>query len=441
MRRGSVFIAVLSLACGSAGSPPESPGSGTAGPLAITGRERIGWDQAAASATDLAILQYALYVDDERNELADVACGSTTGTSGYSCSGRLPSMPIGAHTLELVSFLVDGLESARSAQIRVSVTGSTAEQSAAGWAADVPESLPEGPALRLEKLASGLERPVDASFLPDGRLLIAEAGGHLRVFADGALSGDALPQAVPDKPDALLSIAIDPAFSRTRQIFVLEHAQNARTTVLEIARYTELRGQLAQRAVVFQTPVAGQVATAVLRFGPDGNLYVALDGETATGQLLRVTPSGTTPRDAAGAMPAVANGIVQLRGMAWAPTDFLWIAAEQRDGGSMNAVVMSAPPVRARVVARQDVPGRLGPLAFYNADAIAVMRGDALVAAPDASILRLHVDPGDPLRILRVDRLLENRVGPIRVVSVGPDGGIYFCTGDTLGRLTPVITR
>lgn len=338
--------------------------------------------------------------------------------------------------LSLAAFLVGGGESARSSPLQVSATGSTTDQSAAGWSTDVPAIVPEGVALRVEKLATGLDRPVDAAFLPDGRLLIAQRGGKVRIFADGDLSSDAIPQTVADKPEALLSLAVDRAFAQTHQIFVLELAHAARTMTVQIARYTELRGQLGQRAVLFQTPVEGDVAGAILRFGPDGNLYVALDGETANGQLLRVTPSGTTPRDAAGSVPAIATGIVRLRGLAWAPTDFLWVAAEQHDGASMNAVVMSAPPVRARVVAHQTVSGHLGAMTFYNSDAIAVMRGDALLASPDASILRVHFDSADPLKIVRVDTLLENRVGPVRVVSVAPDGAIYFCTQDSLGRLS-----
>ena len=437
MRRGLVFLAVLSLAaCGSAGSPSGSPAPGSGGAVSITGRERIGWDQAAASLAELATLQYGIYVDNVRNEIADVSCGSITGSSGYNCSGRLPAMSIGTHALELVSFLVDAGESARSSRLQVSVTGSTADQSAAGWSADVLATLPEGVALRVEKLATGLDRPVDAAFLPDGRLLIAQRDGQVRMFADATLSSDAIPQALSDKREALLSLAVDRAFAQTHQIFVLELAEAARMTTVQIARYTELRGQLGQRAVMFQTPVAGDVATAVLRFGPDGNLYVALDGETANGQLLRVTPSGTTPRDTAGAMPAIASGIVRLRGMAWAPTDFLWVAAEQNDGGSLNAVVMSAPPVRARVITHQTIRGHLGAITFYNSDTIGAMRGDALIASPDASILRVHFDAADPLKIVRVDPLLENRVGPIRVVGVAPDGAIYFCTDDTLGRLS-----
>jgi glucose/arabinose dehydrogenase len=438
MRRGFVFIAVLSLACGSSGPPPASPGPAPGDSISITGLERIGWDQIADSLADLGILRYAIYVDNQRSELADVSCATATGSSGYSCSGKLPPMSIGTHTLELVSFLIDGLESVRSAPVRVSVSGSTAEQAAAGWSPDVPESLVEGVALRIEKLATGLDRPVDAAFLPDGRLLIAERAGHVRLFEAGRLAAeDSLPTGLADMPDALLSVAVDPMFAKTRAVFLVESTQGAGGTTLRIARYTELRGQLGQRAVIYQTAAAVQPAAAALRFGPDGHLYLALDGETSTGQLLRLTPDGRTPRDGASVLPAVAAGIIRLRGMAWSGAGLLWIAAEQSDGGSLSAVAMSAPPVRARVVTRQAIQGHLGPLAFYAADAIGIMRGDALIASPDASILRLHFDASDPPRIQRVDRMLENRLGPIRVVSVGPDGAIYFCTDDTLGRLSP----
>jgi glucose/arabinose dehydrogenase len=438
MRRCFVFIAVLSLACGSSGPPPASPGPAAGDVISITGLERIGWDQISDSLADLGILRYAIYVDSQRSELADVSCGQASGSSGYTCSGKLPSMSMGTHTLELASFLIDGTESIRSAPIRVTITGLTAEQSAAGWSPEVPESLVEGTALRLEKLATGLDRPVDAAFLPDGRLLIAERAGHVRIVDGGRLAADdSLPTGLADMPDALLSIAVDPLFDETRAVFLVELAPGLGGTVLRIARYTEFRGRFGQRAVIHQTAVAARPATAALRFGPDGNLYLALDGETSTGQLLRLTPDGRTPRDGASALPAIAGGIIRLRGMAWSGSGLLWIAAEQGDEGSISAVALSAPPVRARVVTRHALQDRLGSLAFYTADAIGIMRGDALIASPDASILRVHFDAGDPLRIQRVDRLLDNRVGPIRVVSVGPDGVIYFCTDDALGRLSP----
>lgn len=436
MRRWWTVITVLSLACGSAAAPPTSSPPSSDAPISITGRERIGWDQAADDAASFAALRYAVYVDNVRSELADVSCGSAVGSSGYSCSGKLPAMSNGTHTLELVSFLADGSESARSVPIRVSIAASAAEQAATGWSVDVPETLVEGPALRLEKLAEGIDRPVDAAFLPDGRLLIAERPGHVRVFTAGNLAAeDSLPRSIADTPAAVLSMAVDPLFAQTRQVYVVELAPAARQTVVRIARYTELRGQLGQRAVIFQTPVERDIAAAVLRFGPDGNLYLALDADTSTGQLLRLTPDGRTPRDSASALPAIAAGIIRLRGMSWAPSGLLWIAAEEPAGGSMNAVAISPPPVRARVERRHQLQDHLGPLSFYTADAIAEMRGDALSASPDGYILRVHFAEGDPSTIARVDRLLENRLGPIRTVAVGTDGGIYFCTDDAVGRL------
>ncbi len=439
MRRCWTLLAVLSLACGSSGTPPASPDPGSGGTISITGRERIGWDQPADSPAQLSTLRYAIYVDGERNDVADVSCGATAGASGYSCSGKLPPMTNGMHTLELVAVSSD-VESVRSAPMRVSVAGSTVGSDGIEWPADAVETLAEGAALRIEKLATGIDRVVDAAFLPDGRLLIAERRGSVHVFADGSLAPeDSMPRAIVNRPDAILSMAVDPMFAQTRRVFLVEAVQAARGAVVQIVRYTELKGQLGQRAVIFQTPPGIGAAAAVLRFGADGNLYLALDGETATGQLLRLTPDGATPRDGASALPAVAGGITRLGGMAWAPSGLLWIADEQGDAGSMSAIVMSPPPVRARAATRQPVPGHLGSLEFYTADAIAGMRGDGLIASPDGYILRVHFAADDPLTIVRVDRLLEDRVGPIRVVAVGPDGAIYFCTDYALGRLLPSV--
>jgi quinoprotein glucose dehydrogenase len=428
-------LAVLSLACGSSGSPPASPDPGSGGTISITGRERIGWDQAADDPAQLSTLGYAIYVDGERSILADVVCDPSTGSSGYACSAKLPAMTNGIHALELVSILSD-LESPRSAPIRVTVTGSTAGFDGTSGPYQTPEMLAEGTVLRIEMLATRIDRAVDAAFLPDGRLLVAERRGRVRLFANGSLAADdSMPPAMADEPNALLSIAVDPMFAQTRRVFIAEAAEAARGAVVQIVRYTELSGQLGQRAVIFQTAPGIDAAAAVLRFGPDGNLYLALDGETATGQVLRLTPDGATPRDGVSPLPAIAGGISRLRGMTWAPSGLLWIADEQAEAGSMSAIAMSPSPVRAHVVTRQSVQGHLGSLAFYTADLIAPMRGDALIASPDGHILRVHFAADDATRIARVDRLLENRVGAIRVVAVGPDGAIYFWTDDAMGRL------
>lgn len=98
--------------------PSPTPPSGDS----ITGRERIGWDQAAADATEVASLGYAVYVNGVRAELTGASCAAA-GQGRFSCSAPLPALSAGSHTLELASFVVDGLvvESAKSAPLRVTV--------------------------------------------------------------------------------------------------------------------------------------------------------------------------------------------------------------------------------------------------------------------------------------------------------------------------------
>src|SRR2546425_4893821 len=110
-------------------TPPAPPSTETP-PVGerITGSERLGWDQRATDAVELATIRYAIYVDGMRSDLAGVTCAATPAATGFACSGRLPTMSVGAHTLELTAFIVDGatqLESVRSSQLRVIVTGST----------------------------------------------------------------------------------------------------------------------------------------------------------------------------------------------------------------------------------------------------------------------------------------------------------------------------
>ncbi len=90
-------------ACGSSTPPPSTSGPAGGGER-ITGRERLGWTQSAADATELASFRYAAYVDNNRVELA-ATCGASGGA--FSCSSPMPPMNAGAHSIELVSFVVD----------------------------------------------------------------------------------------------------------------------------------------------------------------------------------------------------------------------------------------------------------------------------------------------------------------------------------------------
>ena len=114
--RATVVAVVLAAACG--GRPPTTPSDGEV----ITGSERFGWDQPAADAGELATFRYALYVDNARNEAADVSCAPGPSTGRFACTSLLPAMSGGAHTLDVAAFVVDGgvtRESTRSTSVRV----------------------------------------------------------------------------------------------------------------------------------------------------------------------------------------------------------------------------------------------------------------------------------------------------------------------------------
>lgn len=247
--------------------------------------------------------------------------------------------------------------------------------------------------------------------------------------------------------EPIASIAVDPDFLRTRFVFAVQTPVSADSTVFSVARFRELGGILAQRAVIFETRVAAPLRPgvrpgispgvrpgAVIRFGPDGKLYVAL----GNGSLLRLNPDGTMPRDQAGTTPAIAAGIQSPRGLAWHPgSGILWVADEdvadedEAGVGHLSGVVVDGDPLRAAVRARHDLKDGARSIAFFGSDAL-------IASSRGRYILRLAFRADDPKRIASTERWLEDRVGAVRIVLTGPDGAIYFCTDDALGRLTAV---
>ena len=71
-------------------------------------------------------------------------------------------------------------------------------------------------------LVSGLNQPVDFRFLPDGRILIAEKTGAIRVYENDQLQSQPLISAVRQHTRGAqdTGIAVDPRFRENRYIYV-----------------------------------------------------------------------------------------------------------------------------------------------------------------------------------------------------------------------------
>src|SRR5215217_9410964 len=87
----------LSASCGG------SPNGSSTGDV-VPGTTRIGWEQTAEDASELAGLHFVIYIDNTRTELPNASCSGPAGSAGFSCEATLPAMSNGQHTIQLASY-------------------------------------------------------------------------------------------------------------------------------------------------------------------------------------------------------------------------------------------------------------------------------------------------------------------------------------------------
>ena len=433
MRR--LFIAsAISAVAGCGGNAPASP---VVNPppttQTINGSERIGWDQPAADAVDLAAIRYVIYVDGTRTEAAGVTCAASATAAGFACTSRLPPLTPGAHALQLASFVDDGgvLESARSAALQVTVMPATTASAAPGRAADTARAREAaGPtaardatrALATTPILDGIDDPTDLAFAPDGRLLVAERAGSIRIVRGDRLLDE--PALTLGSGSQLLAIAIDPDFTRTRFVFAIYAPADAADGTFTLARFREAADTLADAAVLLDRIPVGAPPRASLRFGADGKLYAAFDtgGDarladdpaSLNGKLLRLNADGTTPRDQRA--PAIAEGLIAPAGFDWDSSGgALWIADAREAGRSQLRT--------AAANRRYALPAEAAP------SAVAFVRGDLWMAsAESAQVLRVSFDPETHTTPARVERVPIDVDGGIQALAVASDGRVYLAT-------------
>lgn len=188
--------------------------------------------------------------------------------------------------------------------------------------------------IKVERLAT-LEHGWGLAYLPDGRLLVTEKPGRLRVFADGRLSApiDGVPPVVYKAQGGLLDVAIDPAFDRNKFVYLsfVEQGQeppNVRgdTRDPRIGPEQDLADVVLKGTAVARGRLEGDELRDVeviwrqepkmigrnhfggtLVFAPDGTLFIlsgerqrftpAQDMSGNLGKVVRINADGSMPRD------------------------------------------------------------------------------------------------------------------------------------------------
>jgi glucose/arabinose dehydrogenase len=422
-------------------------------PVTITGNERIGWDQPASDAAELATFRYVVYVDTaNRVELTGTTCATASTSGSFACTAPLPRLTNGAHTLELASFIVDGstLESPRSGPLRVTV-GAVAPTDAASGGGSTGEVMVGADRMKLELVVEGIERPVDLAFASDGRLFVAEETGDIQVIYPGQvrLTREQTPGRAP-----IVALAVDPEFDRTRFVYALSIAK-ARdgAPAFTLSRFREVGGTFGDRIVLLGDVRASATKPAgALRFGPDGKLFAAFDdGDNAqiaqdlasvNAKVLRLNSNGTTPDDQAGGSPLYSLAFRSPKGLDW-DNGVLWVVdAADPNAPRLNAITASpsGSPKRGTTAATLALPSQTRPssMAAYHGERLRAFANSLLVASAEGRhLLRVRLDPANPTRVLGTDRLLQDRLGAVRVVAVGPDGAVYLAGDSAIHRLVP----
>ena len=442
-----LLCASLVAACGEKKpQTPPTPDPGTpAGTEKVNGTERIGWDQQAGSTEELATFRYLIYVDANATEAQEASCTTTPGPTGYACSAKLPPMSAGQHALSVSSYVISSgarLESPRSVSLPVFLVAQSTSITTAG---SFTITTNDGVHVEGSVVAEGLLEPTDLAPAPDGRIFIAERGGRVRVFRDGAVQAGraiTLPDATTKDGQGLLALAIDPQYERNHFLY----AVYTTATGFRLVRLRAVGDTLGDRAVLMdRIPNSALQPAAAMRFGPDGKLYVGFDdaGEprragdlgSLNGKILRLNADATTPRDQPGASPVFVANVGAPRGMDWdARGEALWIADGRADG-LLNATARpQAPAVRYKLPDGSAATA----LTLYRSDRIRQFQGNLLVATSGGhALLRVRLDPGDPAKILSAEQMLGDAVEPARAVAVGGDGAIYIATKNALLRLLP----
>ena len=162
-------------------------------------------------------------------------------------------------------------------------------------------------------LAEGLNRPWGIAVLPDGRLLITEKGGTLRIASqDGNLSAaiTGLPAVNDAGQGGLLGITIDPAFATNRMVYwsFSENTPQGTLTAVAKGRLADDEKTIENAQVIYRATPAHKSNLhygSRLLFDKTGNLFVstgersdivtrpqAQDLNSALGKVLRITPDG-----------------------------------------------------------------------------------------------------------------------------------------------------
>jgi glucose/arabinose dehydrogenase len=359
-----------------------------------------------------------------------------------------------------------------------------AAPAASGTAAETARFPSQHGELEVTTVVEGLEHPWGLAFLPDGRMLVTERPGRLRIVgADGQVSAPVggVPEVLARGQGGLLDVAVDPQFDDQPWIYLSYSEPGEGGGGTAVARGKLVDGALQDVRVIFsQTPKldAGQHFGSRLVFDREGRLFVTSGDrgewdnvqrlDRGQGKIFRIERDGGIPADNPfvgrdDAQPAIWSwGHRNAQGAALNPaTGELWQTEHgARGGDELNiaragrnygwpvitlGINYNGQPIGEGLREQEGMEQPMhqwtpsiapSGLAFYTADRFPAWKGDLFVGAlAFQRVVRLDLD-GD--KVVGEEALLTDLGERIRDVRQGPDGYLYLLTDAANGKLLRV---
>ena len=339
---------------------------------------------------------------------------------------------------------------------------------------------------RIETFGEGLEHPWSLAFLPDGRLLVTERVGRLRIVeADGSLD----PQPVAGLPEifvaaqaGLMEVALDPDYAANRWLYLTYAHGSLEANNTRLARARLVDDELHDFEVLFTArPLkagaahyGGRIAfladkTLVLTLG-DGFDWreQAQNPANHLGKIVRLNRDGSVPAD--NPLLGQAGAAAEIYSLGHRNVQGIFFDAEAgrlyshehgpRGGDELNLIeagnnygwplaTFGVDYSGARISPYTELPGLAPPLLHwtpsvapssltqYRGARFPDWQGDLFAATlAERSVRRIRLQGG---RLAGEEILFEELGERIRDVRVGPDGALYLLTDNADGRLLRVL--
>ncbi|WP_218915012.1 PQQ-dependent sugar dehydrogenase [Desulfurivibrio alkaliphilus] len=302
-------------------------------------------------------------------------------------------------------------------------------------------------------LAANLEIPWSLDFLPDGRILVTERPGRVRLVTprEGLLPEAVLvvEEVLHRGEGGLLGLAVHPEFERTRRVFLYYTYLEGQNPANKVVAYTFTNQVMSDpQTILDRIPGARTHNGGRIKFGPDAKLYITTgdaerpqasqDPASLAGKILRVRDDGSIPEDNPFAgSPVYSYGHRNPQGLAWDEDGRLWATEHGPIGRDEINLIQPGKNYGWPVIrGDEEAAGMVTPVLHSGRETWAPSGADVLgdsmyfAGLRGRTLYQFNLSRDNPVLTAH----LTGDFGRLRDVVAGPEGFLYLLTSNRDGR-------